>query len=437
MIDIAIQPNNSASNIAVSERSKNLNRYFQFALLVAAAGAIYPLLYLRQYYENSILAAFNITSADLNSIYVVLGFVFVATYMPSGWLADKFSPKLLISFSLTVVGGTGFWYAAYPPLWQLKIIFFFWGLAAGLTFWAALVKSVKLLAKSSEQGRFFGILDGGRGLVEALLATIGLAIFAYLMAQNPAPQQALRPIIYMYSVICIAIAVLIFIFLDSETKNTDGDVQEDKKIKGNLLQDLRTVAANPRLWLMAFIILTGYQLFWGTYSFSSYLQEGYGMTAVAAGVITVTKVWMRPISSVAAGFLGDKFSNELILPLSMLLACCGYLVLVFFPHVNHAYFLLFIVIGIGTMTYAIRGLYWSILDGCKVPPHVIGLAIGIISMIGYLPDIFLPMINRAILNNYPGPLGFRIYYSYLAGAGLLGAVVAFYFKSLVNTHKNT
>ena len=67
------------------------------------------------------------------------------------------------------------------------------------------------------------------------------------------------------------------------------------------------------LWLAAFCILCGYQLFWATYSFSGYLQNIYGMTAVAVGSITVAKLWMRPIGAIAAGFVGDRFNLEKVL----------------------------------------------------------------------------------------------------------------------------
>jgi hypothetical protein len=52
----------------------------------------------------------------------------------------------------------------------------------------------------------------------------------------------------------------------------------------------------------------GYQLFWATYSFSGYLQNHFGMTAVTVGSITVAKLWMRPIGAISAGFFGDRLN---------------------------------------------------------------------------------------------------------------------------------
>ena len=55
-----------------SASSKQLTakqRYLKLAVLVIVAGNIYPLIYLRQSYEISIVGAFGITSAQLNDNY--------------------------------------------------------------------------------------------------------------------------------------------------------------------------------------------------------------------------------------------------------------------------------------------------------------------------------------------------------------------------------
>jgi sugar phosphate permease len=80
--------------------ARNRLRFFQFGLLLLAAGAIYPLLYLRQNFETTILQSFRISSSDLGVFYSMLGVVYAVSYLPSGWLADRFPPRLLISFLL-------------------------------------------------------------------------------------------------------------------------------------------------------------------------------------------------------------------------------------------------------------------------------------------------------------------------------------------------
>lgn len=81
----------------------NSKRYFQFLLLLLAAGAIYPLLYLRQNFETSILEVYQITTIDLADYYSMLGVMYFVGYLPSGWQTDRVSPRLLVTFSMAVV----------------------------------------------------------------------------------------------------------------------------------------------------------------------------------------------------------------------------------------------------------------------------------------------------------------------------------------------
>ena len=193
-------------SVAVPAANDTASRYFQLLLLVLAAGAIYPILYLRQVYQTTMLDVFQINHSQLGYLYSMLGTIFLLSYLPSGWLADRLPPRFLIFFSLVATGALGLWYASVPSMTGLMIIFGCWGLTTGLTFWASVLKRVKMIAHQSEQGRFFGILDGGRGLVEALLATVALGLFAYATeTQSQSAAQGFKHVVYLYSFICIAI----------------------------------------------------------------------------------------------------------------------------------------------------------------------------------------------------------------------------------------
>ena len=86
-----------------------------------------------------------------------------------------------------------------PSYAALRVIYAGWGLATGLTFWAAHIKLVAMLANNDQRGQFFGILDGGRGLVEALLATVAVGLFTYFMGRDGGSTSiALRQVIYFY-----------------------------------------------------------------------------------------------------------------------------------------------------------------------------------------------------------------------------------------------
>ena len=407
----------------LSSRSAAFRSYSQLALIVIAAGAIYPLLYLRQNFEISILESFNITQTQLRYCSSMLGLIFVVTYAPSGWLADRFSSRKLLSYSLVATALLGMWFSTMPSYSTLLFIYGAWGLATGLTFWSAHIKLVAMLAKKDQQGRFFGILDGGRGLVEALLATVAIALFAYVLSQDSGSTTiALKQVIYLYIGVLLVVAPLIYWLLDDfeETSVDDGQVSNSV-----FMDDLMTVLKHREIWLCAICIVCGYQLFYATYSFSAYLQQNFGLTAVAVGTITVAKLWMRPIGGIAAGFIGDWSSPEKVLSILLILASISLAMMAFLPTTSASIVMLVVVLLIGLLTYGVRGLYWATLGGCNVPNKIKGLAIGMISMIGYFPEMYLPLISAPLLEAYPGVLGYKIYYLMISICGLLGAYAAY------------
>ena len=407
----------------LSTRSTDLRSYSQLTLIIVAAGAIYPLLYLRQNFELSILEAFNISQTQLRYCSSMLGLIFMITYIPSGWLADRISSRKLLAYSLLATGLLGLWFSTMPSYSSLLIIYAAWGLATGLTFWSALIKLVAMLAKKDQQGRFFGILDGGRGLVEALLATLAIALFAYVLSQESGSKTlALQQVIYLYAGVLLIMAPLTYWLLDDSDAEP---LHQAGKDKTTFKSDLAAVLKHREIWLCAICIACGYQLFYATYSFSAYLQQNFGLTAVMVGTITVAKLWMRPIGGIAAGFIGDWISPEKVLAILLALASVALGMMAFLPATAATLVMLAVVLLIGLLTYAVRGLYWATLGGCDVPNNVKGLAIGIISMIGYFPEVYLPLLSATLIEQYTDGLGYKIYYLILSVFGLLGAYAAY------------
>ena len=406
-------------------------RYGQLAVLTLAGGAIYPLIYLRQNFEVSILDSFGISIAELGQCYALLGVIFILSYLPSGWLADRFSPRWLISFSLAATGVLGIWFSSMPPFNTLVFIFASWGVVTGLTFWAALIKGVAILAHREEQGRFFGILDGGRGLFEAIVATIAVALFAYaLNSRGASIDVALQQVIYLYVGVLLVLAPIVFFAID-DGHGID-DVDDSDAEPRSTWTDLRLILSKPEVWLAAICINCGYQLFWATYSFSGYLQNIYGMTSVTVGFITVAKLWMRPIGAGAAGFIGDQFEREKVLAFLMLGGTLALLMLFVVPVKASIFALLVIVMLVGFLTYAIRGIFWATLDSCNIANQSKGLAIGVMSLIGYSPDVYLPLLNGALLERYPGKLGYNIYFGIIVVFGVLGTMAAWRLHRIVS-----
>ena len=410
---------------------KDLNRYFQFTLVVIAAGVIFPLVYLRTQFQETILAVFNMTNGQLNNIYSLLGLVFIFGYLPSGLLSDKFSAKKLLALSLLGTAGGGFWFAQVPDHPQVQIIFAIWGFFTVFTFWSAHMKLVKMLSTDKDEGKFFGILDGGRGVVEAALGSLAVFIFARVLgdATNVAAKaDALISVIYMYSFVLLITSVLVFFFVkehnSSEANEDEG--YEPPKLK---LSDIKKVLKNKYIYLQGGIVFMGYSVFWTSYYVGGFLETNVGATAVTVGTVMGIVLWMRPVGGFLGGYLADKIGKEKTIGGALTGGAICLILLATLPVTLNNYVFYGLAIVFGVFYYAIRGTYWSLLGKAKIDPLIMGSAIGLISLIGYFPDIILPQMNSFLFNTFGGNGGYNAYFIVSAVLGLLGVgIAAIYYK---------
>ncbi|MCB1848901.1 MAG: MFS transporter, partial [Halieaceae bacterium] len=120
------------------------------------------------------LEVFGLSNTQLGDIFAVYGVVALLAYFPGGAIADRYSARALMTLSLVATALGGFYLATLPPPPMLYLLFAYWGLTSILLFWAALIKATRDWGGQHTQGLAFGVLDGGRGLVASVLATLAM-----------------------------------------------------------------------------------------------------------------------------------------------------------------------------------------------------------------------------------------------------------------------
>ena len=74
------------------------------------------------------------------------------------------------------------------------------------------------------------------------------------------------------------------------------------------------------------------------------------------------------------------------------------------------------------MIFGLRALYYALLEEADIPAAVTGTAVGVVSVLGYSPDVFVSFAGGLLLDRSPGLAGHQHYFLMLAafaGAGLL------------------
>ncbi len=395
----------------------SLRRWLIMICLCLSGGIIYLLPYLREVYYLPMQEALHLTNTQLGVLMSVFGIMAMISYFPGGWLADKVGPKRLITISMISTGLAGLYFAAFPSYRICIAVHAFWGVSVTFTFWAALIKATRFWAPAVQQGRAFGILESGRGMAEVITSTALLAVFAKLGSGA----FGLSWVIIVFSILDILIGIMAW-FVFEDYKPDSADRPEGQMKIGT--QDILKVIKMPVTWLIAIIILTAYSAYWGSYYFTPYATDVFMMSVVFGGALGVGKMWIK-ISALGAGFLADRIGASRTIAWAFLILIISFGVFVMAPGSRSLVFILVINTIIASVAiFALRGVYFAAFEEVGIPLAVTGTATGVVSVIGYTPDIFIPLAGGALLDRYPGALGYRYFFLFIAGLCFMGLLAA-------------
>jgi MFS family permease len=181
----------------------------------------------------------------------------------------------------------------------------------------------------------------------------------------------------------------------------------------------------PVVWLISAVLLAAYGAYWGAYYFTPYATDVFKMGVVFGGAIGVGKMWLKPLAALAAGFLADKagISKAVILCFAVLILSFGVFIMI--PGSRAFVPVLLAGTAVASLAiFALRGIYFALLEEGGVPLAVTGTATGIVSVVGFTPDVFMPMVGGVLLDRFPGVLGYRLLFMVIAGLCVLGLAAA-------------
>jgi sugar phosphate permease len=418
---------------APSQRSTKMTRLLTMFALVMAGEAIFGLPFIvARIFRPTLLDVFGLTNLQLGTAFSVYGIVAMLAYFPGGALADRFSARTMMTTALVVSALGGIYYATVPSLGGLKVLFAFWGLTTILLFWAAMIRATRVWGGTEDQGKAFGILDGGRGLLAALLASGTVAVFAAILPEDAASAsleqrtEALKQVIWIFTGMTVLAAAVVWVCVPNDSEQPASG--EDNGLSWT---SVKTVLKNPAVWLQGLIVVTAYTGYKGMDDLGLFARDAFGFDDVRAANVSTVAFWVRPFAALGAGLLADKFGGPRTIAACFLLVLLGDVFVAFGLFDPTAPWMLFMmVITISAAVFGLRGIYFAIFDDAGVPAALTGTAVGLVSVIGYTPDIFMGPINGYLTDTYPGALGHQYFFGVLAGFALLGLCCTLLFQRL-------
>ncbi len=408
------------------------------ATLIMAGEAVFLLPFVvARIFRPTLLAVLDINNYELGSAFSMYGTVAMISYLAGGPLADRYSARGLLSVALIVTSLGGIFYASEPSLNVLIVLYGFWGVSTILIFWAALIRATREWGGSMSQGRAFGILDGGRGLFAAILASFSVFLFDWFLEVDAEVatfhqlSTALKNIIWLFTAIVFLSAGLVWWMIpDSHIE------QRAKQHPEKLFHGIREVVKRPVIWLQAIIILCAYTGYKITDDFSLYAYDAFGYDDVEAATIGTISFWMRPIGAIFAGWLADATKSSWIGMGSFLLMLAGCLMVALGWVPDGYYWVLVMTLATSSIgIYALRGVYYALFQEARVPFALTGTAVGLVSVIGYTPDIFMGPLMGHLIDRSPGALGHQHVFALVAVFAFLGLLASAAFERVARTRK--
>ena len=259
------------------------------------------------------------------------------------------------------------------------VIWFLDAFASAFVFWTAILKAIRMIGTEEEQGRMYGIYYAANGTTAAVVAAVNL--WAYNLGGGDANMQNG------------------FFKKDLSTDATDQFH----------FSDVFAVLKMPAVWIVSIIMFCTYGVYSCASYFTPYLTDVVGFSTTLAGVFSVIRTYVvMLVAAPLGGWLADKVFKSTLAWFRVGGAILGgsiVLVILLGTKANAMLIGLLTLIP-GLFAMCLYGVQFSTMHEVNIPIKVAGTAIGIASIIGYLPDMFLSTWFGKIIENNAGASGY-------------------------------
>ncbi len=420
--------------------SKSTISSLYLALLILAAESIFFLPYvLSRIFRPTVLEVFQIDNIQLGFCFSVYGFVAVISYLFGGLIADKYMPGKLIASSLWLTSLGGLMYASYPSYFMLKLLYGYWGFTTVFLFWAPMIKAARIWGTATSQVKSFGLLEAGRGVVGAFIGSASVVLFALFMNDDSAQstlsetRNAFTYVIYLSSGIVALVGLLVWNFMKLNT-DKEAAVVDDTISVGKVFEVLRL----PSVLLLMVVVLCAYMGYKTTDIIALYASEIMNYSQVESAQIATFLLYARPTVAFVLTVFFIRYDATLLLfwgfvvsLFSSFLFCTGL--------ITSALPIVFIcsILTLAIGVYGLRTLYFSVMELGDIPLLATGTAVGLISIVGYTPDVFSGPLIGYLLEYYKGIEGYKYVFFMLFLFSLVGCFASWKYYKLFGKAKRT
>lgn len=418
------------------KKSANFKKWFTFVVLVISGGTIFKLSSLKDAFYVPMQEYMGLSHMQIGAALSVYGLVQTVGNFLSIYISDRFSKRLMISVSLVCVGLVGIYLSTFPGYAGILLCWGLFSFFAEVVYWPVLLKAVRLLGDETEQGRLFGFLEAGRGVVDTIVAFSALGIFA-LLGKGSA---ALRGSILFFSAIVIIVGIMCYMLVEDDkvvaVDENGKEINKNKVAWEGVVQAIKT----PEIWVVSMTIASIYSVYCGLTYFIPFLKDIYGMPVTLIGAYGIVNQYgLKMVGGPLGGILVDKkfHSATKFLRVALIVAAIAMVGFIFLPHETmNVYVGMTCTLLFGAIIFCMRAVFFAPIDEIKVPRNISGAAMSIACILGYAPQMFAFALYGHMLDAHPGMAGYRMVFSTMVGFAIIGVFITTVLLKMIKRKEN-
>lgn len=358
-----------------------LHKWALVVLISMGSSIIYAPMYLKNVFYDPLMQALGATNADLGLMVSAYGIAAMICYLPSGIVADKFRMRTLAWVGFLATAVLVFVYAMLPSVQICLILFVLMGVTSILIWWGTRFKVIRLCCEENEYASKIGISYSIYGVTGLVIGLINAGIIAAI--SGSAGVQAML----IFLGVMIALLGVAAFFLIPDFK---GEINKDAKLF-SVKEALQAIKHPGVIWacIAYFCVYAVYQ--GATYT-TPYLTQCFNADGNLVNVVGLIRTYgIGLIAGPVVGWIATKIKSPSKAILGGLILSVAALVgFIIFPQdPSGAIIASILVVVFGFTTYGAFSIGSSPLSEVKIPMAIFGTASGLLSVIGFLPDVFI------------------------------------------------
>ncbi|MBG2729723.1 MFS transporter [Proteus mirabilis] len=411
-----------------------MNKWGKLCFLILGGGTIFKLSSMKDVFYVPMQQDWGLSNTQIGFGFTIYAIIQTIGLFSSLYIADRFSKKILLPAGLIGVGLCGAYLSTLPPFTGYLIAFGAMAFFGEVVYWPVLLKSVRLLGNKEEQGRMFGFLEAGRGVVDVLVASGALYIFV-LFGEGKAGMQA--GLIY-YTLATIIVGIITYFIVDNDDKKETSSASEANR---QVLEGIKNVVKCPNLWLASMSIFFVYSAYCGLTYFIPFLKDIYALPIALIGAYGIINQYaLKMIGGPLGGFLADKVAKSptIYLKWTFLLSAIAMAIFIMLPHDSmNVYLGMTATLGFGAIIFSQRAIFFAPMDEIGTPRQYAGSAMAFGCIIGYMPSMFAYALYGSLLDNFESIQGYNYVFSIMVTFSLLGFICATILAKRIKMINNT